>query len=72
MTDRLSAAATLPFGALAVVLLGVGGVAVVAEWRGDWESYFIMEQAITAITPFAIILAAAAVLSGFVIVLRSP
>lgn len=71
MTDRLSAAATLSFGALAVVLVGVGGVAVVAEWRGDWESYFFMEQAVTAVTPVVILLAVAALLSGFVIVIRS-
>lgn len=71
MTDRLGAAAALSFGVLVVVLAGVGGVAVVAEWRGDWSSYFFMERAVAAVTPFATVLAAVALLAGFVIVFRA-
>lgn len=71
MTDRLGAAAALSFGVLVVVLAGVGGVAVVAEWRGDWSSYFFMERAVAAVTPFATVLAAVALLAGFVVVFRA-
>jgi hypothetical protein len=71
VTDRLGAAAALSFGVLVVVLAGVGGVAVVAEWRGDWSSYFFMERAVAAVTPFATVLAAVALLAGFVIVFRA-
>lgn len=72
MTDRLRTAATLSFGALAALLVAVGVVAVVAEWRGDWRSYLVMEQAVATVTPVATVLAAVALLSGFVIVYRSP
>lgn len=71
MTDRLSTAATMSFGALALVVAGVGGVAIVAEWRGDWESYFFMERAIEAVTPVATVLAVVALLAGFVVVYRA-
>jgi hypothetical protein len=71
VTDRLGAAAALSFGVLVVVLAGVGGVAVVAEWRGDWSSYFFMERAVAAVTPFATVLAAVALLAGFVVVFRA-
>lgn len=71
MTDRLGAAATLSFGALALVLGAVGGVAIVAEWRGDWESYFVMERAVATLTPLATVLAALALLAGFVVVYRA-
>lgn len=71
MTDRLGAAATLSFGALAFVLAVVGGVAIVAEWRGDWESYFFMERTVAAVTPLATVLAALALLAGFVVVYRA-
>lgn len=71
MSDRLGAAAALSFGVLALVVAGVGGVAVVAEWRGDWSSYFFMERAVAAVTPFATVLAAIAVLAGFVVVYRA-
>ncbi len=72
MTDRLSIAATLSFGALAAVLAGVGVVAVVAEWRGDWGSYFFMERTVAAATPVATVLAVVALLAGFVVVYRTP
>lgn len=71
MTDRLSTAAALTFGALAVVLATVGGVAVAAEWRGDWGSYFFMERAVAAATPVATALAGIALLAGFVVVYRA-
>lgn len=71
MSDRLGTAAALSFGALALIVAGVGGVAVVAEWRGDWSSYFFMERTVAAVTPFAMVLAAIVVLAGFVVVYRA-
>lgn len=71
MTDRLGTAATVPFLALVTILAGVGGIAVVAEWRGDWESYFLMEQAVSGATPVVAALAAVAIVSGFVVVYRA-
>ena len=60
---RFAAIAT-SFGLL-IVLASVGAVATVAELRGDWSSYLVMEKAISLSTPVALGLAVAAVAAMF-------
>ena len=69
--DRFPLLATAVVGALVLVVLAVGAVAMAAEFLNTWEHYFLMEQAIAAATPVVAALAVAAVLVGVGAVARS-
>lgn len=69
--DRFTLLAVAVFGGLAFVLLAVGIVAMVAEFKQTWEYYFLFEQATAMATPVAAGLAVAAFVVGLAAVARS-
>lgn len=69
--DPFAVVALGVFGALCLVVLGVGAVALVAEFVNTWEYYFMMEQAVAFATPVTKALAVAAFLVGLGAVFRA-
>lgn len=69
--DRYATLAVAVFGALCLVVVGVGVVATAAELLNTWEHYFIMERAIAAATPVTTALVVAALLVGLGAVARA-
>lgn len=68
MRDRtvnpLGAFAVTAFGALCVVGISVGAVAVVAELGNTWSHYFFLEQTVAMATPISATLFGAAIVAG--------
>lgn len=54
MRERLPTVTVGTTAALLVVVAGVGAVALFAEFRGVWSSYFLMERTIAAWWPVAV------------------
>ena len=69
--DRYTVLALGVFGALALVVLGVGAVAMVAEFVNTWTYYFLLERTVALATPVTTALLALAVLVGLGAVARA-
>ncbi len=69
--DRLGWLTLLVGVALAVVVAGVGAVALGAELLNTWSHYFLMERTITAATPVAGILLVLALLGALATAFRA-
>lgn len=69
--DRLGSLTLLVGIALAVLVAGVGAVALGAELLNTWGHYFLMERAITAATPVAGVLLALALLGALATAVRA-
>lgn len=68
--DRFPLLAAAVVGALTLVVIGVGAVAMAAELLNTWDYYFLMERTVAAATGVVLALLAAAVLVGFGAVAR--
>lgn len=66
--ETLRAATVAAFGALCLVVVGVGGVALLAESQRTWQWYFRMEQVIAVGTPVVVALLGVVTLGGVVVV----
>jgi hypothetical protein len=69
--DRLGWLTLFVGVALAVVVAGVGAVALGAELLNTWSHYFLMERTITAATPIAGVLLALALLGALATAVRA-
>lgn len=69
--DRLGSLTLLVGAALAVVVAGVGAVALGAELLNTWSHYFLMERTITAATPVAGALLGLALLGALATAVRA-
>lgn len=58
-------------GALVLLVVGAGAVAVWAQLSGSWRHFFLMERTFAALTPIVLGVAALAVIACFAAVLRS-
>lgn len=70
-TDRFPLLAASVYGALGLVVIGVGAVALAAEMANRWEYYFLMEEVVATATPPVVGLLVAAFLVGAGAVARS-
>lgn len=64
--NPLGAFAVSAFGALCVVGIGIGVVAMFAELGNTWSHYFLLEQVVATATPFTATLFGAAIVSGVI------
>lgn len=68
MRDRsvnpLGAFTVSAFGALCVVGIGIGVVAILAELGNTWSYYFFLEQTVAMATPITATLFGAAIVAG--------
>lgn len=62
--DPLGAFAVSAFGALCVVGMGIGVVAMIAELGNTWSHYFFLEQTVATATPVSATLFGAAIVAG--------
>ena len=69
--DRYAVLALGVFGALGLVVLGVGAVAMVAELGNTWTYYFMLERTVALATPVTTALLALALLVGLGAVARA-
>lgn len=69
--DGFSLLALAVFGALGLVVMTVGAVALVAEYVHTWDYFFLMERTVAAATPVVSGLLVAAVLVGLAAIVRS-
>lgn len=60
--DRYAAVTLGVFGALGLVVLAVGAVAVAAEFANTWTYYFLLERTVAFATPVTTALLVAALL----------
>ena len=69
---RASVARVAPAAGLVLAVFGVGAVAMYAESRRDWGSYFLMERAMSVGADLVIPLLVLALLGGFALVALAP
>lgn len=62
--NPLATVAVAAFGALCVVGIGIGVVAMVAELGNTWSHYFFLEQTVATATPVTATLFGAAIVAG--------
>lgn len=70
--SRLSLAGVVPAAALLALVAYVGAVAMYAESRKDWESYLVMERAMSTGADAVVPLLALALVGGFALVAIAP
>lgn len=66
-TSRLAGTVAISAcGMCCIVVMGVGAVAIAAEFAGTWSHYFILEQTVATVTPLSMGLLALAIVTGLV------
>lgn len=65
-SNGFGALAVTSFGTACALVIGLGGVAMVAEFTKVWSYYFLLEQAIATATPYVTALLGVAVVTGLV------
>ena len=66
--ETVRALTVAAFGALCLVVFGVGAIALLAESQRTWQWYFRMEQVIAAGTPVVVALLGVVTLGAVVVV----
>ncbi|PSQ02150.1 hypothetical protein BRC95_11155 [Halobacteriales archaeon QS_5_68_33] len=69
---RASLAGVVPAAGLVLAVFGVGAVAMYAESRRDWGSYFLMERAMSVGADLVVPLLVLALLGCFALVALAP